>query len=1007
MMTSRPPGKFRPMPGKSGKNRTLTNLDPATQPPGSRSRTTHCICRSLPILWLAFVGGMAFAQMRTDASLGRPAQTLSGPGFVIPETLGRLAGSNLFHSFQSFNLAPGESALFTTLTPGIANVISRVTGGEASNISGKISLNPVSGTPAFIFINPAGITFGGNGARLDVPGAFHVGTADHVSFADGSRYAADLSKTSHFSSASPSAFGFLGQQQARLSLEAGATLVAPLRQSVTLAGGDLLIEQAGIFADGGDLRLATTGRLAQEVPFSGALTQGAGLLAIHDGGVVSVSSNQSNRSGSIRIQAGDLLIDRMGYPDAAGIYGRALGGSGGGARIEIDATNSVILHDGGLIRIDSNTTAPAGSLSLRSPLLSVDNAYISATSYAAGRAGSMQIDAKRIILAHGGQIVASAQSTGAAGRVVLTASELIEMSGRDPDDFRSGIFVSTAGKAPAGEVELKAPRITLRDDAWVSGYAWGGSTAATAGHIRITGGDLLLENGGKISVEGHNSEGRGSVTLDLTGSLRIIGKGEERNSSPGSDTVSTGILGHGTDIRIKVPEIFVSQSGGIRSESWYQTIPGRIDIDTQRLSLQSGGHISGSALGHSYTYGIGAPIIVNAGEFVHISGNSKGRNSTIESGARSSGGAGSVTVNTPWLLIADTALINTNTGRFGTATAGRIAINAGRIELIDGAITSYEWGHAAAGGEILIRASESILLDGGYIGAEAGNEASGGRVDITAPTIRLVHAAKISSSNSEDAVAGGIRIATRSLSLSDSSSIESSSSSTSGAGNIVLLIGDTLNVDNSTIRTTSSYAGGGNITIDGADAIRLSRSLITTSVTGADWSGSGGSGGNISIGARSLALDNGFIQANTVARDAQGGNIGINTPLLVASGNHLSVGGQTPHTFRANVAGFNVIQAAAPTGISGLIHISSPALDLSGAILALSTRMIDPGGLGRSPCLPTGGSSLVQHGRGGFAPSARDLLGVSPSAANPRQTDGAAEAARLSLNPFLPCSRGS
>ena len=118
------------------------------------------------------------AQIRTDASLGHAAQTLTGPAYAIPESMGKLAGSNLFHSFQTFNINSGESAAFSTTSAGIQNVISRVTGGAMSFINGPLSLAAASARPNFYFINPAGITFG-LGASIDIPGAFHVSTADY------------------------------------------------------------------------------------------------------------------------------------------------------------------------------------------------------------------------------------------------------------------------------------------------------------------------------------------------------------------------------------------------------------------------------------------------------------------------------------------------------------------------------------------------------------------------------------------------------------------------------------------------------------------------------------------------------------------------------------------------------------------------------------------------------------------------------------------------------------
>jgi len=143
----------------------------------------------------------AVAQIRTDGSVGPAAQTLIGPNFVIPQTLGRLAGSNLFHSFDRFNINLGESSNFTTTSAGIANVFSRVTGGTPSLINGLLRFTPAAGTPGFYFVNPAGVMFGA-GASIDVPGAFHVSTANYIKFPDGNFYS-DTVSGSTFSSAAP------------------------------------------------------------------------------------------------------------------------------------------------------------------------------------------------------------------------------------------------------------------------------------------------------------------------------------------------------------------------------------------------------------------------------------------------------------------------------------------------------------------------------------------------------------------------------------------------------------------------------------------------------------------------------------------------------------------------------------------------------------------------------------------------------------------------------------
>jgi hypothetical protein len=183
-------------------------------------------------------------------------------------------------------------------------------------------------------------------------------------------------------------------------------------------------------------------------------------------------------------------------------------------------------------------------------------------------------------------------------------------------------------------------------------------------------------------------------------------------------------------------------------------------------------------------------------------------------------------------------------------------------------------------------------------------------------------------------------------------------------------------LSDSSVSTTSYNGRGGNVTLDGSatgdptQALVMRNSLFTTSVLGLV-----GDGGDISLTARALALATGFIQANTVATNATGGNIDIDVGSLIPSGNVLFVGGATPYDFQSGLANFNVIQAAAPTGINGAINISSPALDISGSLVGLNAAMIEIGGLGRNPCQTSAGSSLVQVGRGGFPPAARNLLG--------------------------------
>mgnify|MGYP001791704877 CR=1 FL=1 len=152
---------------------------------------------------------------------------------------------NLFHSFTEFNLLTGESATFIT-DPAILNILSRVTGGNASLIDGLLQ---VSGSNANLFlINPNGILFGPNSV-LNLQGGFTAVTADQVNFADSAfgtvgtpDYAALVGD--------PQSFSFSLENPGSV-VNAGTLSVLP-GESVVLIGGQVL-NTGTIAAPGGDI----------------------------------------------------------------------------------------------------------------------------------------------------------------------------------------------------------------------------------------------------------------------------------------------------------------------------------------------------------------------------------------------------------------------------------------------------------------------------------------------------------------------------------------------------------------------------------------------------------------------------------------------------------------------------------------------------------------------------------------------------------------------------------
>jgi len=130
---------------------------------------------------------------------------------------GSVKGANLFFSFDKFGVAQGDTAQFqcaggqcgtggaATSQANIANVITRVTGNNPSEINGTLK-STVGNANVWVF-NPKGVAVGA-GAQIDVPAALHISTANQLKDTNGNTMWAADDKTSTLTAATPSAFGF-------------------------------------------------------------------------------------------------------------------------------------------------------------------------------------------------------------------------------------------------------------------------------------------------------------------------------------------------------------------------------------------------------------------------------------------------------------------------------------------------------------------------------------------------------------------------------------------------------------------------------------------------------------------------------------------------------------------------------------------------------------------------------------------------------------------------------
>ncbi len=896
------------------------------------------------------------AQIRTDGSLGQVGQSLAGPNFQIPQSLGKVAGSNLFHSFQTFNLAAGEVASFSTTSAGLSNVISRVTGGTASQINGLIRLTPASGSPGFFFINPAGVAFGA-GASVDVPGAFHVSTANYLTFPDGRMYA-DVTSGSTFSSVDPIAFGFLGSTRAAIKLKDAA--LGTSTGALTLVAGDIDVEHAGVFSNSGALRITAIGPGAAEVDLGGPMPTASGRLELSNGGYFYTEATTQDAGGNIRIAAGDtsissgalvvtatstnrpaglitaelasLSIDGRTAQGRTGITSQAaISDIGTGGDVTVAARGGVRILGGGLITSDTYGAGVGGNVSIKAGSLLLDgaehkNAARITNRASGGHAGLLSVDVMDSIdLVNASQISSDSFGVGKAGTITLRAGNEIRVL---TDSF---IASDAYAVGNAGSINITVPNLTI-DGAGgtlltqVSSQALE-TSQGNAGSIHITTPiGLRLSHGGKIVTSTYKSGNGGDIQVDA-GTVLIDGRDSDRFTGIFS-TADYDSSGNAGSIR-------VTTSGD--------------------LHLMDGGRIETS----TYSLGNGGSIQV-AANTLRLDGRGSDRFTGIFSAADfgSSGNAGSVRVTTSRdLHLIDGGTIETSTYSLGNG--GTIDIDvAGDAQILQSSAVLSNTSSLGNAGSVEFRANNLLIdgmgnLSGARINSIAGRGSSGnsGSVTIKVPGhLEMFNAGSISSGTAGQGNAGAVTVSTGRLTVDGKSPLNFSGidSSTYGdspgnGGPVIVTVAGDASITNGYIRTNSAASGrGGDISIVvGGDLALGSRGQVSS------LAGGSGNAGNIDINASKVMLAGGDVDDFAwILSDSRGSGAGGAINIRASKSIELAEGGF-------------ITSDANSTGHAGTVLVSAPTIRIGGSGLRMGAAISSNAGKLSDDNKPSGNAGAV------------------------------------------------
>ncbi|MEH2035895.1 two-partner secretion domain-containing protein [Nostoc sp.] len=822
--------------------------------------------------WLGCVAGIAvsihpaFAQLTPDNSLGKERSQ------VIPINQnndridgGAARGTNLFHSFQDFNVGEGRGVYFAN-PQGITNIFSRVTGGNSSNIFGKLG---VLGDANLFLLNPNGIVFGKN-ASLDIQGSFLGTTANSLVFANGVEFSATNPQAPPLLAINVPIGLQFGSQPGSITSQAVNKLSVGSSSTLALMGGEITLDGGYLFTQNGQVKLGAVG---------GNTTIGLNL----NGSSLDFKFPENLGRAPINLTNDSFIF-------ASGNSSLELFGG------EIGLDGSILFgSNGGSIVVDANQ-------------LSLDNnSRIQSSTSGAAKGGDIQIQASdAVTLANSSLIFSISDDIGAGGDVTINAGK-ITITEDGIAQNSSAISVLTTDQGNGGNLTLNATESVNINGGFVT---VGSGGAGNAGNLTVRAKDEVnVTDKGTLGTSSLSSGSTGNLRIE-TGTLRVQNTipygGVTANSSGGGNIGSISIQAQNA-VNVTNGSIFTAVQPG----STTQATAGDITIETQRLNLKNGGYVSTNTVSSANA----ANIFIKASEYVEIGG---GYSTLLvpsgifsETGTRATGNGGNVTIETPRISLTQGGNINT-TSVESSGNAGNITIRAKDVEL-DGFVfvTKEQWlellarlNNPATEEFLSEPLSEEILSRlGGFPHIsditsnvqESNTGARGGTITIDTERLRLSNGGNISTSVLLGRGQGGNLVlrATDSIDITGVGPELLNGSAPSGlfaelqtggigSGGSIDVTTRRLNLSNNGGISASTFNQGnaGNITINASQIDLRGSSNITTQVD----SEAKGNGGNISIKTQLLNVQEESQISSATQGNGNAGNLTVKADNIILTG---------------------------------------------------------------------------------------------------------------------------
>jgi len=548
---------------------------------------------------------------------------------ISPED-GKMINKNLFFSFEQFNLHRGETAFFKKMNSSknnisINNIISRITNGRKSFVSGKIS-SDFENINVFFF-NPSGFVFS-EYASLDINGSLHLYATEFIKFGNHNyTINSDKNLISELT-VEPEVISYFLKPDSEIVIN--GSKIQNLRnisivssnisindttisidshnkyEGINIIGKNIAIKNSSLIAGKSNEDNSGSIYIIANEFISGSDKKNNDNKKNLNNSLISATNSQfitnsSKNSGNITIKGGNLIFKGIDIESRI-----TEGGIGGNINI-ISENNLIVLNKENSISATAFGMAGsygyAGDISIQATNIFFTNISINSEINTNGTGGNIYIKAKNSFTLYGNDELSTSISTDTfakkahnsqAGNIILTADSIhIE---------QAKLECLTEGPGKGGNINLYSNNLLISNGKILSSSTLGKDNAGDAGLISIDANNniKLIDNsiisssadsagGGKISIRGtkfinisdssittsvHNFEGDAG-DINLNSKIIVLRNGKIK---------ANAYEGDGGAININTNSLFKSHDSQITSNSVYGN-QGSIDINTSDLDI--------------------------------------------------------------------------------------------------------------------------------------------------------------------------------------------------------------------------------------------------------------------------------------------------------------------------------------------------------------------------------------------------------------------------------------